>query len=177
MNHERFKSMKYSGYQQFLTFRDSAFYLQGVPMGFLYSVFFFFGYSLCLWIFCILRFAYGMCSCVSYILPFAYRLCLWICYILRVAYGVCLQVSPILCFAYRVCLCICYILRFAYRMCFLVSCILSFAYRVCLWVVCIIQIHYFLKQNSLSSICNRDLVLFCQVGPEILYILHMNLTL
>jgi hypothetical protein len=65
MNHERFKSMKYSGYQQLLTFRDSAFYLQGVLMGFLYS---FFGYRVCLWICCILRFAYETFSCVSYIL-------------------------------------------------------------------------------------------------------------
>ena len=62
-------------------------------------------------------------------------------------------------------------------MCLLVFYILGFAYRVCLWVVCITQLDNFLIQNSLNNICSGDLVLFCYVGPEILYIVHMNLTL
>jgi hypothetical protein len=43
MNHERFKSMKYNGYQQLLTLRDSAFYLKGCVNGFLIFCFFFGG--------------------------------------------------------------------------------------------------------------------------------------
>jgi hypothetical protein len=56
-------------------------------------------------------------------------------------------------------------------LCFELTC------RLCLCVVCITQIDYFLIQNSLISLCSGVLVIFCQVGPEILCILRMNLML